>query len=82
MNSVREFSIIHERSNIIPIPKSLITSPKANSRSACNNYSLKQNFFDPTKSSPPNDFMLKLQERMNIYEGRSLGINDSKRDRT
>jgi hypothetical protein len=31
-------------------------------------YSLKQNFFDPTKSSPPNDFMLKLQKRMAVYE--------------
>jgi hypothetical protein len=25
-----------------------------------NQYSLKQNFFDPTKSSPPNHFMIKL----------------------
>jgi len=79
-----EFSVIYERSNIIPIQKSLITSPKANSQ-ASNNYSLKQNFFDPTKSSPPNDFMLKLHERMSLYEGKgnmsSLGINDSIRDR-
>ena len=30
-------------------------------------YSLKQNVFDPTKSSPPNDFMLKLQIRMKSY---------------
>ena len=33
-----------------------------------NEYSLKQNFFDPSKSSPPNEFMLKLQQRMAIYE--------------
>jgi len=31
-------------------------------------YSLKQNFFDPTKSSPPNDFLLKLRLRMSHYE--------------
>jgi hypothetical protein len=30
-----------------------------------NTYILKQNSFDPTKNSPPNDFMLKLQNRMN-----------------
>ena len=37
-----------------------INSPKGE-------YSLKQNFFDPTKSSPPNDFMIKLHMRMNKY---------------
>ena len=33
-----------------------------------NQYSLKQNFFDPTKSSPPNHFMIKLYNRMIHYE--------------
>jgi len=33
-----------------------------------NQYSLKQNFFDPTKSSPPNIFMIKLYNRMTQYE--------------
>ena len=32
-----------------------------------NNYGLKQNLFDPSKSSPPNEFMLKLNMRMNMY---------------
>jgi hypothetical protein len=54
--------IIHERSNIIPIPQ---VSPTNNS--SINEYSLKQHFFDPSKSSPPNDFMLKLHLRMSIY---------------
>jgi hypothetical protein len=36
------------------------TSPKSE-------YSLKQNFFDPSKSSPPNEFMIKLHMRMNMY---------------
>jgi len=31
-------------------------------------YSLKQNIFDPTKNSPPNNFIIKLQERMGIYK--------------
>lgn len=30
-------------------------------------YSLKQNCFDPKKMSPPNMFLIKLRERMNIY---------------
>ena len=30
-------------------------------------YSLKQNFFDPTKSSPPDNFMEKLELRMQHY---------------
>ena len=31
-------------------------------------YSLKQNCFDPSKSSPPNEFMLKLYMMMNIND--------------
>ena len=31
-------------------------------------YSLKQNLFDPTKSSPPNEFMNKLRSRMTLHE--------------
>ena len=57
--------IIHERPNIIPIKKNLSTSMKEVSPQG--EYSLKQNFFDPSKSSPPNDFILKLQQRMSIY---------------
>jgi hypothetical protein len=30
-------------------------------------YGLKQNLFDPTKMSPPNNFINKLRERMDIY---------------
>ena len=57
--------IINERSNIIPIKQTLSTSMKdLNYKSE---YSLKQNFFDPSKSSPPNDFMIKLHMRMNMY---------------
>jgi len=31
-------------------------------------YDLKQNNFDPSKSSPPNDFMEKLILRISVYE--------------
>jgi hypothetical protein len=57
--------VIHERSEPIPIKQNLITSMKMNSPKG--EYSLKQNFFDPTKSSPPNEFMIKLHMRMNKY---------------
>jgi hypothetical protein len=55
-------SVIYERSNIIPIPQ---ISPTNKTQE--NEYSLKQHFFDPSKSSPPNDFMLKLHLRMSLY---------------
>jgi hypothetical protein len=56
---------IHERTTIIPIKQNLSTSMKATSPTS--EYSLKQNFFDPSKSSPPNEFMIKLHMRMNMY---------------
>jgi len=58
-------SIIHERSEKIQIKKNLSTSMQIESPKG--EYSLKQNFFDPSKSSPPNDFMNKLEMRMNVY---------------
>ena len=57
--------IINERAVIIPIKQNLSTSMKATSPTS--EYSLKQNFFDPSKSSPPNEFMMKLHMRMNMY---------------
>lgn len=57
--------VIRERSNNIPINQNLSTPMK--NQSPKGEYSLKQNFFDPTKSSPPNDFMIKLHMRMTRY---------------
>ncbi len=56
---------IRERSIPIPINKNLSTIMKVNSPKG--EYSLKKNFFDPTKSSPPNEFMIKLHLRMDKY---------------
>ena len=56
---------INERAIIIPIKKNLSTSMKTTSPTS--EYSLKQTFFDPSKSSPPNEFMIKLHMRMKIY---------------
>jgi hypothetical protein len=67
-------AIINERSIIIPIRKNLSTDFK-DLESPKGEYGLKQNLFDPTKSSPPNDFMMKLQKRMSIYNN-SFQIDD------
>jgi hypothetical protein len=63
MNSYKP-RIKNERSAIIQIPKTSPTNLKE-----CFNateYSLKQNFFDPSKRSPPNEFMLKLKLRISL----------------
>ena len=65
MNSYNQ-RIIHERSKIIPIPQNSPTNKKEGF--SVNEYSLKQNFFDPSKSSPPNEFMMKLKLRMSHYD--------------
>ena len=57
--------VIRERSEPNPIKQKFSTSMKINSPKG--EYSLKQNFFDPSKSSPPNEFMIKLHMRMNKY---------------
>ena len=69
--------IIDERSKRIPIVKNLSTLKNTNNQAQ---YDLKENMFDPSKSSPPNDFMLKLNMRMSIYDSNSF-INDAVRKR-
>jgi hypothetical protein len=58
--------VIYERSKSIPIKQDTSTSIKNNTHE----YSLKQNFFDPSKCSPPNEFMIKLRIRSSIYGSR------------
>jgi hypothetical protein len=62
---ISERHIIKERGNIIPIKQNCGRALQKLDNSG--EYSLKMNFFDPSKSSPPNDFMLKLQTRMLVY---------------
>jgi hypothetical protein len=69
---------INERSSVIPIKKNLSTQIKELSPKG--EYSLKQNFFDPSKSSPPNEFMLKLYMRMSVYNSPLYNIKDDSRD--
>ena len=69
--------IMYQKKNIIQISKNLLSPNIEIPISSPKNYSLKQNSFDPLKNSPPNDFMIKLHKRMNLYNN-SLGINDDK----
>ena len=57
--------IIHERG--VRPSASQVTPTLIRTDNSFSEYSLKQNFFDPTKSSPPNDFMIKLKQRMSLY---------------
>jgi hypothetical protein len=58
-------SVKNEKSIKIPINQNLfVTMKKEKSK---DEYSLNQNFFDPSKSSPPNDFIKKLKIRMRTY---------------
>ncbi len=64
MESVRNTSprAIPGRSAPIPIPmRSPTNAPNTE-------YSLKQNFFDPNKSSPPNSWNTRLLQRLGDYE--------------
>jgi hypothetical protein len=63
--------VIHERGIQIPINRKDPTQILHNLETI--NYDLNQHIFDPSKSSPPNDFMIKLKKRMEMFE--SLQIN-------
>ena len=53
------------KSELIPI-KNTNTNTYKNTKN--NEYTLKNHNFDPSKSSPPNDFMSKLKKRLTFYD--------------
>ena len=65
-NSNSKTRNIYERTCCIPIPQTSPTNKKVDFSET--EYSLTQNIFDPSKSSPPNEFMLKLKQRMAHYD--------------
>jgi len=67
--------IIRERSTPIEIKQNLTTTMKI--KSPKSEYSLKQNFFDPSKSSPPNEFIIKLHMRINKYNMNNKHYTDN-----
>jgi hypothetical protein len=73
----KKLSVIHERDNFAPISQISPTSMKRIKENISTEYSLKQNVFDPTKCSPPNEFMMKLKMRMAIYDTKSYNNDDN-----
>lgn len=62
-------TVIQRQSNPIQINNDAI------SKKTKHEYHLNHNFFDPSKSSPPNEFMVKLNERMLKYTIRQRGLS-------
>ena len=63
-----------EKSNNILIKQPITNNSIKHEYENTNNLSLKQNFFDPSKSSPTNDFMLKLQNRFINYNNNYFSL--------
>lgn len=51
---------VRTKSQMIPIPKTVEITVETKEREISNN-------FNPSKFSPPNEFLNKLQERLNNY---------------
>jgi hypothetical protein len=60
-----------EKTKVIPIEQNSPTFME-------DEYSLKENVFDPSKCSPPNDFLAKLELRMNLYNVTNNILNNYK----
>jgi hypothetical protein len=54
------------KSDVILIKK--LKTIEANKKNEKCQQNLKENVFDPTNASPPNEFMIKLYSRMNKFE--------------
>ena len=64
--------IIHEKNNSIPIP----ISNNSLKEPILRNYDLHAQIFDPTQSSPPNLFVLKLNKRIEEYYNVDIKSNN------
>jgi hypothetical protein len=65
----------YEKSNEIQIKKYAENSENINYQ-----HSLKQNLFDPTKSSPPNNFIIKLHARIYAYNYTNIKFDNFKNE--
>lgn len=61
-----------KKENSLPIP--IQNSQKMNTNHL--SYDLTTHIIDPTKFSPPNEFMNKLKMRMNVHEMRNVLIRE------
>jgi hypothetical protein len=62
-------NIIQKSKNIYY--KSCLTNLENTPQTLRYNVELNKNFFDPSKNSPPNEFMEKLNKRMDVYNSYS-----------
>lgn len=74
MNQVPISKKVEKKNNYISYHKSNTSFIGKNTLRDNNEYSLSQNFFDPSKSSPPNDFLIKLYARMNNYQKNEVNL--------
>jgi len=58
---------INQERKIIPTNSKNLSTIMKDTNKKTHEYGLNQVIFDPTKNSPPNNFMVKLKERMSIY---------------
>ena len=85
-NNKNEKIFVYEKKNIEPYKennsKSIIVYKKSipiqihkeTNDMMLSEYSLSTHFFDPTKSSPPNDFLLKLYARIDKYQKKEINL--------
>lgn len=67
MNETATSHLQKSKTKSIPIPISISTNKievGVYGGRFMSDYDLKQNMFDPTKCSPPNEFLIKLRMRM------------------
>jgi hypothetical protein len=64
---------IYEKSADIPINQHAYKLQPTNGQ-----HSLKQNYFDPSKSSPPNVFIIKLHQRLSSYNHVNVNLDNCK----
>ena len=69
----RVSNTIYERSVDIPIKQHAYKIQSTNVE-----HSLKQNYFDPAKSSPPNVFIKKLRARLSSYNHTNVNLDNCK----
>jgi hypothetical protein len=66
--NIRKQNTIPEKSKNIVIKNLFLTDIKKNKNKILSKeYSEREDFFDPSNHSPPNEFMQKLQNRLSNY---------------
>jgi hypothetical protein len=67
MINIRKQNTIPEKSKNIEIKNLFLTNNIKKNKILSKEYSEREDFFDPSNHSPPNEFMQKLQNRITNY---------------